>query len=249
MKDRVRERPSLGECFGVRPPPKTESRRPFLSELLGGPKITTQERPSLADLLAPLDLPTPPKPSVTKMGGEFSPRDLRKSFIGKSVLFIAPISKFEIEADTNKATTQGWASTGDLDRDNEIIEPTAWTKSMVEYMKNPVVRFMHQEPVGKTVNYKITERGLWVKTEIIPTDRGKDVWKLVKEGVVKSYSIAGKIMDEVWKRHSDLGKDIRHITGLDLYEISLVDVPANPQAIIEAIGKSDFKDPIVIKRR
>jgi len=181
------------------------------------------------------------------MGGEFSPRDLRKSFIGKSILFIAPISKFEIEADTNKATTQGWASTGDLDRDQEIIEPSAWTKTMAEYMRNPVVRFMHQEPVGKTVNYKITERGLWVKTEIIPTDRGKDVWKLVKEGVVKSYSIAGKIMDEVWKRHSDLGKDIRHITGLDLYEISLVDVPANPQAIVEAIGKSDFKDPIVIK--
>ena len=178
------------------------------------------------------------------------------SLVGKSLLVIAPITAHKIESTgkARKLVTEGWASTGDLDRDQEIIEPTAWTKTLESYMQNPVVRFMHQDPVGKTVEARIEPaKGLYVKTKIIPTDLGRNVWKLIKAGVVKSYSIAGKVTSDDMVFHEDLDRDIHHITGVDLYEISLVDVPANPQAVIEAIAKAkssslvDFKDPIVIK--
>ena len=178
------------------------------------------------------------------------------SLVGKSLLVIAPITAHKIESvgKARKLVTEGWASTGDLDRDQEIIEPSAWTKTLESYLQNPVVRFMHQDPVGKTVEARIEPaKGLYVKTKIIPTDLGRNVWKLIKAGVVKSYSIAGKVTSDEMVFHEDLDRDIHHITGVDLYEISLVDVPANPQAMIEAIAKAkssslvDFKDPIVIK--
>src|SRR3990172_6749565 len=62
---------------------------------------------------------------------------------------------------------EGYASTGDLDRDNEIIDPEAFRETMPRFMRNPVVMYGHEtggwqplgKPIGKVLEWEIKLQG------------------------------------------------------------------------------------------
>jgi len=114
----------------------------------------------------------------------------------------------------------GYASTGDLDSDGEIIKVEALEKALPDYLKFPTIREMHQpKAIGTTKEAVVDKKGLYVGAKIV----SKEAWELVKEGVYKAFSIGGDVV----KRAGNV------IQELDLIEISLVDVPANKHATIE----------------
>lgn len=121
---------------------------------------------------------------------------------------------------------EGYASTWDKDRDGDIILPTAFDKSMDEFMKNPVILIDHdyrmENVIGNVVEYRIDEAGLWVKAKLIKpiTDRAKQVIGNIIEGFSKTFSIGG-----MFERVNSV------ITSINLYEISAVTVPANSGAM------------------
>jgi len=139
----------------------------------------------------------------------------------------------EIKADTDERIITGYASTKDIDRQGDIVEPKAFAETMETYMKNPVLQYGHDYmglPIGKIVEYEIKRKGLWIKAKISET--ADDIWALVKEGILKGISIGFRIVDSV-----DVEQEkeiIRKIRKLDLFEISLVNVPANATALIES---------------
>ncbi len=117
----------------------------------------------------------------------------------------------------------GYASTPDLDSDGEIIKLSAMEKALPSYMQFPTLREMHQpKAAGKTIEASIRsgkQKGLYIGAKVV----SDEAWKLVKEGVYKAFSIGGNVK----KRVGNI------IEELELVEISLVDSPANKNAVID----------------
>lgn len=136
--------------------------------------------------------------------------------------------------DDDQRMVYGWASTGDLDKDGEIIEPAAFEKSLPDYLKFPTIREMHQpKPIGITKETRMEkDRGLFIAAKIVDSE----AWMKVKEGVYRAFSIGGRVKNRI----------DNVIKELELIEISLVDVPANPAAVI-TLFKGDKTDNIHIE--
>ena len=142
-----------------------------------------------------------------------------------------PITK----VDKEKRMVYGWASTEDLDSDGEIIKASALEKALPDYMKFPTIREMHQpKAAGKTVSAEVRKnengiKGLYIAAKIV-TD---EAWNLVKEGVYGAFSVGGNVIQKAGNIINDM----------QLVEISLVDVPANPSAVIEVWKSGDGARP------
>jgi len=120
---------------------------------------------------------------------------------------------------------EGYASTSDLDRQGEVVEPGAFADSLKEYMDNPVMTFMHNwaDPIGRAVEARIDEKGLWIRG-FISSAAGK-VIKLIEDGVLRALSIGYEVVDEAEK------SGVYIISKLKLFEIAVVSIPANQRAL------------------
>lgn len=133
--------------------------------------------------------------------------------------FFAKISK----RDDSERMVWGYASTEALDCQGEIITRDAMAGALEGYMKFANIREMHQpSAVGVAKEARMDENGLYIGVKVSdPT-----AWIKVVEGVYKGFSIGGNVI----ARHAT---NKMTITELELIEISLVDRPANPEALIE----------------
>lgn len=132
---------------------------------------------------------------------------------------------------------EGYACTTDLDRQDEVILRTALEKALEDVKQNRTVFYEHKSteyPIGKIVDTKIVDEGdsskLYVKVYISKT--AEIVRTLIEEGILNKFSIGGKVLK--YKKASLGGKEITEIQDMELYEVSVVGLPANVKA--EAIG-------------
>jgi len=138
---------------------------------------------------------------------------------------------------------KGYANTTVKDRSGDIIEQAAWLKGgMDNYLKNPIVLAYHNhsKPIGTTVDYSVTDKGLEVVAEI--SSAAGDVYSLIKDGILKTFSVGFSIKDADYDREDD----VFYIKDLELLEISVVSVPANQDStfsIAKALGEdyAEFK--------
>lgn len=130
----------------------------------------------------------------------------------------------------------GYASTNDADRHGDVIPVSVWEQGIKEYLKNPVILAYHDhdEPVGRMEEHKVDEKGLWVKARI--SAAAEDVFNLVKDGVITAFSVGFRIKDAEYNSAVELFI----VKELELYEISVVAVPANQNTIF-SLSKS-FND-------
>ncbi len=142
------------------------------------------------------------------------------------------------KVDSQKHIIAGYASVEVVDRDSEIVKREALDKALSEYMRNPIIRWMHkEEPIGKVLNAYVDEKGLYVEAYITDkTPEGKKAWSLIEDGIVKAFSIGGSVNNKEYTVTKD-GKHVGVITDLALREISVVDIPANPESFFEVISK------------
>lgn len=129
----------------------------------------------------------------------------------------------------------GMASTPETDRSGDVVEPMG-----VKY-KNPLVLLWqhdHNKPIG-TVNFGTpTEKGVPFTATIAKVDepgtlkdRVDEAWQSVKAGLIRAVSIGFRALDY---------EDIKGTYGLrfketEVYELSLVSVPANAGAVITGV--------------
>lgn len=133
--------------------------------------------------------------------------------------------------DEEQRMVWGYASTESQDSQGEVIKSDAIAAALDDYMKFGNIRVMHQPiAVGVAKEAEMTEKGLFIGAKIVDND----AWEKVKEGVYKGFSIGGSCTGR-----DSVNKKV--ITGVRLTEISLVDRPANPDAIFE-IWKGDGMD-------
>ncbi|MGC0154841.1 hypothetical protein ACPRNU_20480 [Chromobacterium vaccinii] len=142
----------------------------------------------------------------------------------------AAISKVT-DNDDGTVTVEGIASDGAVDLAGEVVAPDAMKAALPDFMKygTGALREMHQPMAAGTVNVAdVNDAG---ETIILARVVDPVAVLKVKEGVYKGFSIGGSST-------SRLGKTI---TGLRLTEISLVDAPCNPNAVIQ-VWKADASE-------
>jgi HK97 family phage prohead protease/N4-gp56 family major capsid protein len=137
-------------------------------------------------------------------------------------------SKFTASTDSDDSIfIEGYASTVDRDRMGDVIPMSAWTNGLKNYLKNPIILAYHnhQMPIGKMVEHKVTDQGLWIRAQI-PAEVG-DVYKLVKKGILSAFSVGFRVRDADY----DHASESFLIKDLELHEISVVSVPANQNTL------------------
>jgi len=127
---------------------------------------------------------------------------------------------------------EGYASTSDLDSQNHIVTKEAIKMGAESLKRYDTVLFNHDvdRPIGKVVSSEGQDTKLWVKVSISKTE--PKLWEQIKEGTLSKFSIRGNITDSEYytDERSIVAKEILMIKGMELHEISIVSVPANPEA-------------------
>lgn len=129
---------------------------------------------------------------------------------------------------------QGYANTTEKDRQGDVVLSEAWLKGGLDnYLKNPIVLYLHKpdEPIGQVTEYTVDNNGLHVVAEISKL-AGK-VYDLIKGGILKAFSVGFRVKDADYNQETD----IFIIKDLEMYELSVVSVPANASSIF-SIRKS-----------
>lgn len=139
-----------------------------------------------------------------------------------------------LNVDTEQGIFEGYASPfGNVDSDGEIVDSGAFKESIASGFAKEGVKILAQHrdrdmPLGKSLELREDSDGLYVKGYISPTSMGNDYRQLIKDGVLGDMSIGYDIKSSYLD-----DKGVRHLTELELIEISIVTFPANPDAKIQ----------------
>ena len=129
---------------------------------------------------------------------------------------------------------KGYASTNDTDRAGDVIDKEAWEKGGLDnFGNNPIILFNHDynRPIGRATGLETDDRGLKLTANI--SKSAGDVTNLVKEGILRAFSVGFRVRNADYIEETDGLK----ISDAELFEISVVSVPAN-QAATFSVAKS-----------
>lgn len=160
---------------------------------------------------------------------------------GDSVKLSMPIAK----VDKERRIVSGFATLDNVDRQGDIVPTDASIKAFKTFRGN--LREMHQQiAVGKVVSFKEDKyfdpeekkfyNGVYVSAYV--SKGAQDTWEKVLDGTLTGFSIGGNIKDAEDVYNEDMDKSIRVIKDYELYELSLVDNPANQYANVISIEKN-----------
>ena len=149
---------------------------------------------------------------------------------------ITSIFKAKADEDGN-IEIQGLASTPDIDRIGDIIDPKAWDKGGLKNFKaNPIILFNHDHhsPIGKATNVEATSKGLEL-VAMISKAAHNNVAELIKDGILGAFSVSFMIKDADFKEETG-GLLIKEA---ELLEVSVVSIPMNQAATFSLVKSFD----------
>lgn len=144
------------------------------------------------------------------------------------------VTDLECRSANGERRISGYASKPTVDRTREVVDVIAFTATLDIFKANPVMLWMHSSeiPIGTWDHIELRPDGLYVSGVLAKGVKAADeAWSLIKQGVVKSLSIGFRELNGEF----DLN-DIWHITQLELYEVSVVSIPANRDAMFTMGG-------------
>lgn len=145
-------------------------------------------------------------------------------------------------------TIEGHGSTfGNVDLGFDVVLPGAFQKSLAEHEANgtlPAMLWQHQSDQipGAWTKAIEDDDGLALVGEFADTQLGRESQTLAKMRAFRGLSIGGLVNDFDFDK-----RGVRLIKEFELWEVSLVTFPMNPQAQIEAV-KSQFATPRALER-
>ncbi len=161
--------------------------------------------------------------------------------------FFAP---FEFKAsDDEEGVFEGHAAVfNKADRHGDIIKPGAFKKSLQRRPAKKVkMLFGHDSlsMIGVWDSVKEDAKGLFVKGHLLlQLIKAQEAFILLKEGVLDSMSIGFSTV--LSKDDAKRGMFARNLLELDLFEISLVAIPAQPGALVTSV-KDASPEEIITK--
>lgn len=147
------------------------------------------------------------------------------------------ISDFKAAENDGKLIISGYANNKYI-ADSYGDVPTPFNRDYVyelkRYLKNPVILLNHETNtnnlIGKCTEIYEDERGLFFRAELSTSEFApiKHAKTLIKEGILKTLSIGGR-----W--HYEDTSDLNKLTLAEIYEISLVAIPADENATLQTV--------------
>lgn len=142
-----------------------------------------------------------------------------------------------VEAD---GTFSGYASRfGVADLGRDLVLPGAFRESIAQRGARGIkLLFQHDpsEPIGVWLELREDAGGLFVRGRILPeVERGREVLALMRAGALDGLSIGFRAVEG----RSDSKTGVRRLSKIDLWEISVVTFPMQPEARISAVKNFD----------
>ena len=144
---------------------------------------------------------------------------------------------------------RAYASTFDRVPDSvgDVVAPGAFDKTISNWKASgkPIPLLWGHDTddpfsnIGAAIDYGTDERGLWFDAEFdADNEKAQYVRKLVKEGRVFQCSFAYAVKDAA-PVELESGVKANELRELDLFEISIVQIPANQNATVEEVKAVD----------
>ena len=140
----------------------------------------------------------------------------------------------------------GVATADNIDSSGDIIEFGASEKAFKAWRGN--IREM-QAPiaVGKAIDYEPVDLDIdgsshkGMRLSAFVSKGAQNTWEKVLDGTLSAFSVGGRILekniDETLSKQ--LGRPVHRISKYELGEVSLVDNPANPAAVVELVKSNE----------
>ena len=118
-------------------------------------------------------------------------------------------------------------SSGTIDRHGESVNPEGWI--VKNFLKNPVILYGHDYstlPVGKATKVYVENKALKFDIQFATNQFAQDVFDLFAQKILNAFSVGF-----IPKKYGVSGQDKFDIMEQELLELSVVTVPANPEAL------------------
>jgi len=168
-------------------------------------------------------------------------RKQRRQHIAPFILHSKALDKKSVKEEvlddgSIKFTLEGYASTTAKDGSGDIVMPEGIDLS--RFKQNPIMKIGHkrgeENNIGMFTDLQVRKNGLYVKGYAILSPEIEDHKKIIhglRHGLIKGFSIGfGNV-----KNRYDADRQANIIESLELYEISLVDIPDNPLTVTKAL--------------
>jgi HK97 family phage prohead protease len=147
------------------------------------------------------------------------------------------IRPFEIKSLSDTGEFEGYASTYTPDNHRDLIMPGAFQSTLQKWQKKhafPPLLWQHQthQPIGRFETLVENDQGLHAKGHLLRGLRQADeAYALLKTKAISGLSIGFR---PIISRY-DARQKVRKIFQVDLAEVSVVSLPANPEARVYQI--------------
>ena len=148
----------------------------------------------------------------------------------------------QIKATGDDGTVEGYGSVfGVRDNYDDVIAKGAFVQSLKDHKAAgtmPAMLWQHDadKPIGVWTEMVEDEKGLRIKGQLaMETVKGKEAHALLKMGALNGLSIG--FMSKEWAYDRDT--EVRTLTAIDLWEVSLVTFPANEKARVTNVKSAD----------
>lgn len=159
------------------------------------------------------------------------------------------LGEVKLAGNADAMTFEGYGAVfGNLDSYGDVIEPGAFAKTLAASRRTgrwPAMLAQHggmglsagdMMPIGVWTDMAEDGKGLWVQGKLAETERGKEAYALMKmeprpalDGLSIGY-VAKK-----WTAGAKPNEPRRKLEVIELMEISLVTMPANPKARVSGV--------------
>ena len=148
---------------------------------------------------------------------------------------------------TDEMIVEGYAAVFDTVTDlgwiHEVIDRHAF---FYVDMSDIVMKYNHEDSVlpmartrGGSLTFSIDDHGLKIRAKLPDTSVNRDIYVLIRSGVLSKMSFAFTVRTEEY----DYDTDTRKILEFDkIFDVSVVDVPAYETTEIYARGKEQYEE-------
>lgn len=150
---------------------------------------------------------------------------------------------FELKATGEDGAVEGYGSVfGVRDNYDDVIAPGAYVNSLKAHKSAgtmPAMLWQHDAtvPIGVWTDMVEDSKGLMIKGRLaLDTVKGAEAYALLKMGALNGLSIGFIAKQWAYDRETD----VRTLTEVDLWEVSLVTFPANEKARITGVKAADL---------
>ncbi|MFH1035262.1 MAG: HK97 family phage prohead protease [Pseudomonadota bacterium] len=153
---------------------------------------------------------------------------------------IHKILDFQVsQVDDTARTFWAVASTGQVDRQGDAIEASGW--QVDNFLKNPVIPWAHDyaaPPVAKALAVRVEGESLLFQAQFPTAEEyafADTIYKLYRGGYLRAFSVGFAPLESQVEVRQAQGRTLtgNHYLRQELYEISCVTLPANPQALAQ----------------